>query len=373
MKNNIASNKTASHAYKLIKRRKYKKAKNYLLNNVNKLNNNAEALSMLAFANIFLKDFYAAEESSKKALREDNFCINATLAKGYISLYNGHRENALREYFRILDLSPENKIASDNIERIRFLTNNAKGNEIKPRPYLLGKREISALKFLIIIPIVFILSFGSYLIIDRVYPMIKYVLLDREQKELREKLESVYLFEGLEEGKIPESAKSPTYSPKEVAEMFDRAKKNIRSASVNEAVMIINKALESDINEYLKERFRVLQNFIIAPDYNIFKESPDYLTVAQNYHLYQGGYVKWKADVSGISQTNIDGIPKNKARLLIYDNAEKEIVGVADLIFNPNISLETKSCIEVYAKIVGFENSAVLLDTQIVKHLPDKK
>lgn len=370
MKNNISSN-----AYKLIKRKKYKKAKNYLLNNANKLEQDAEALSMLAFANIFLKDFSAAEEVSRKALRKDNFCINAILAKGYISLYNGHRENSLREYFRILDLSPDNKIASDNIERIRFLTNNAKGNEIKPRPYLLGKKEISILKFLAIIPIVFILSLCSYLIIERVYPMIKYVLLDRDQKELREKLENVYLFEGLEDGRIPESAKSPTYSPREVAEMFDKAKKNMRSAAVNEAVMIINGALSSDINEYLKERFRVLKNFVIAPDYNIFKESPDYLTVVQNYDLYEGGYIKWKADVSGVSQTNIDGIVKNKARLLIYDNSGKEIVGVGDLIFNSNIYLESKSHIEVYAKILGYDNlqRAVLLDTQIIKHLPSRK
>lgn len=139
--------------------------------------------------------------------------------------------------------------------------------------------------------------------------------------------------------------------------------------------MIINGALDSDINEYLKERFRVLKNFVIAPDYNIFKESPDYLTVVQNHSLYEGGYIKWKADVSKVSQTNIDGIPKNKARLLIYDNNEKEIVGVADLIFSGNIHLENKSHIEVYAKILGYDNSqrAVLLDTQIIKHLPIRK
>ena len=79
--------------------------------------------------------------------------------------------------------------------------------------------------------------------------------------------------------------------------------------------------------------------------------------------------------MSGISQTNIDGVQKNKARLLIYDNNGKEILGVADLIFNPNITLENRSHIEVYAKILGYDNlsRAVLLDTQIIKHLPNKK
>ena len=330
---------------------------------------------MLSFADIFLKDFYGADELSRKALREDSFCINGMLAKAYISLNNGHRENALREYFRILDLEPENKVAKDNIERIRFLTNNARGDEINPRSYLLGKKKIAVSKFLLLIPIAFILTFVSYIAIDRLYPKIRYVLLDKDQKELREKLENVYLFEGLEDGKIPESAKSPTYSPREVAEMFDKAKNNMRSASVNEAVMIINGALKSDINEYLKERFRVLKEFIIAPDYNIFRESPSYLTVAENYDLYNGGYVKWKADVNRVTQTNIDGIPKNKARILIYDTNDKDIAGVADLIVNVTVTLEPKNYIEVYGKILGYDakQKSIQLEGQIIKHLPKKK
>ena len=359
-------------AYTLIKKKKYKKAKDLILNNKSKLD--ADAYAMLAFADIFLKDFYGAEEVSRKALREDNFCINAMLAKAYISLHNGHRENALREYFRILDLEPENKIAKDNLERIRFLTNNARGDEINPRVYLLGKRKISVSKFILLIPIAFILTLGSYLIIDRVYPKIRYVLLDKDQKELREKLENVYLFEGLEDGKIPESAQSPTYSPREVAEMFDKAKNNMRSASVNEAVMIINGALKSDINEYLKERFRVLKNFVIAPDYNIFRESPNYLTVTENYDLYNGGYVKWKADVNNVIQTNIDGVPKKRARILVYDIDDKNIAGVADLIVNITVALEPKNYIEDYGKILGYDTKqkSIQLEGQIVKHLPKK-
>ncbi|MBT8720038.1 hypothetical protein JQ824_06500 [Brachyspira hyodysenteriae] len=367
--------KIADKAYTLIKKKKYKKAKEMLLNNKVRMSHDAEALAMLSFADIFLKDFYGAEELSRKALREDNFCFNAMLAKAYISLHNGHRENALREYFRILDLDPENKVAKDNIERIRFLTNNARGDEINPRAYLLGKKKLSMSRFLVLIPIAFILTFLSYITIDRVYPKIRYVLLDKEQKELREKLENVYLFEGLEDGKIPESAKSPTYSPREVAEMFDKAKNNMRSASVNEAVMIINGALKSDINEYLKERFRVLKQFVIAPDYNIFRESPDYLTVVANYDLYNGGYVKWKADVNTVGQTNIDGIPKKRARLLIYDTADKNIAGVADLIVNVTVTLEPKNYIEVYGKILGYDakQKSIQLEGQIIKHLPKKK
>ncbi|WP_295161559.1 hypothetical protein [uncultured Brachyspira sp.] len=367
--------KIAYKAYTFIKKKKYKKAKDFLLGNKSKITHDADSLAMLSFSDIFLKDFYGAEELSRKSLREDSFCINAMLAKAYISLHNGHRENALREYFRILDLEPENKIAKDNIERIRFLTNNARGDEINPKAYLLGKNKLSIAKFLVLIPIAFILTFISYITIDRIYPKIRYVLLDKEQKELREKLENVYLFEGLEDGRIPDSAKSPTYSPREVAIMFDKAKNNMRSASVNEAVIIINGALKSDINEYLKERFRVLKEFVIAPDYNIFRESPDYITVAENYDLYSGGYIKWKADVNTVNQISIDGVPKKKARLLIYDAADKSIAGIADLIVNATVTLESKNYIEVYGKILGYDEKqkSIQLEGHIIKHLPKKK
>ena len=370
MKGNIAD-----VARVLLKRKKYQKAKDYLLSHLDILDRDAEALSMLSFANIFLKDFYAAEEVSRKALRRDSFSTNAMLAKGYISLQNGHRENALREYFRIIDIDPKNKIAKDNIERIRFLTNNAKGNEINPRAYLLGKINIPSYKFFIAIPILLIIALIFYISIDRIYPKIRYILLDKEQKELRKKLEDVYLFEGLEKGDVPDSAKSPTYSPRQVADLFNKAKRDLRGANVNEAILIVNGALYSDINEYLKERFRVLKDFVIAPDYNIFKESPDYLTIAENYKLYDGGYVKWKADVSRISQTNVDGIPKKLARILVYDSNNKDIIGIADLLLNVNIDLKPNSYIEAYAKVIGYNNKqkSILLDTQIIKHLPKKK
>ena len=107
--------KIADKAYTLIKKKKYKKAKDFLLSNRSKILHDAEALAMLSFADIFLKDFYGAEELSRKALREDSFCFNAMLAKAYVSLHNGHRENALREYFRILDFTWQEKIINVKI------------------------------------------------------------------------------------------------------------------------------------------------------------------------------------------------------------------------------------------------------------------
>lgn len=357
----------------LIRRRKYKKAKDKLIA-YSSVNRNAEALALLAYTSIFLKDYTAAEDQVHRALRVNSLCIEAMLAKAYISLHNGHRENALREYFTIIDIAPNNMIAKQNVERIRFLTNNVREKEINPRHYLIEKRLYIPSKSFITVASTVVGVIILYFAINYFYPIVRYRILNKEQRELRAKLSEVYLFEGLENGKIPDSAKSPTYSPKQVANMFEKAKENMRSANVNDAVMIINGALRSDINEYLKERFRVLKSFIIAPDYNIFRISPEYITVVSDAYLYNGGYVKWDAEVSSVSLTNIDGTNKNKARILVYNNDKNKIVGIADLIVNEDVMLTPKSLIEVYGKIDGYDEKekALQITAQLVKHLPQR-
>lgn len=361
------------HCKSLIKRKKYKKAKDKLIA-YSSVNRNAEAIALLAYTSIFLKDFTAAEDQVRRALRINSLCTDAMMAKAYISLHNGHRENALREYFTILDIEPENALAKLNVERIRFLTNNVREKEINPRHYLIEKKTYFPSKAIVTVFSTIIAVIVLYFAMNYFYPIVRYRILNKDQRELREKLANVYLFEGLEDGKIPDSAKSPTYSPKQVADMFDKAKANIRTANVNDAVIIINGALRSDINDYLKERFRVLKTFIIAPDYNIFGDSPSYLSVVSDEYLYDGAYIKWMAEVSSVVRTNMDGVVKNKARILVYNNEKNKIVGIADLIVNEEVNLVPKSLIEVYGKIDGYDENQKSLQiiAQLVKHLPKR-
>lgn len=356
----------------LIKRGNYKKAKDILIAYCT-VSRSAEAFSLLAISYIFLNDFTAADIQIEKALKYDPSSSDARLAKAYISLNSGHRENALREYFSILDIEPENKMAKSNIERIRFLTNSVKSQELRPRDYLIYSKVVFPKKILATVFLTVSISVILYFTVNLIYPVIKYRILNKEQMALRKKLEAVYLFEGLEKDKIPESAKSATYSPKQVADLFDKAKKNIRGAEVNSAVMIINSALQSDINEYLKERFRVLKSFIIAPDYTIFKDNLEYLTVVSNPDLYNSGFVKWKAEVLSVSKITNDGITKNKARILVYNSLKNKIDGIADIITEESITLTPKKLIEVYAKVDGYDNKehSLQLTAQVIKHLPN--
>ena len=357
---------------KLIKSGRYKKAKSMLLA-YSTANKSTEALALIAHCSIFLKDFSTAETQVYRALQQDSQSVTALLAKAFLSLNTGHRENALRIYFTILDIDPTNNLAKINIEKIKFLTNSIKDGEINPRKFLIDRSMYVPRRIILTSLLTFVSVIIFYFGVNILYPIIRYRLLDRDQRELREKLESVYLFEGFEDNKIPNSATSKTYSPKEVANMFDEAKKDIRTAEVNSAIMIINGALRSDINEYLKERFRVLKTFIIPPDYSIFKDNLSYITVLSDTDLYKDTYIKWKAEVSTVNSVIIDGITKNKARILVYDENNEEIVGIADIIANENVILTPKKNIEIYAKVESYDrNQKVLnLKAQLIKHIPN--
>lgn len=350
----------------------YKKAYNILLS-YSTVNKDPKALSLLACSAIFLKKYDVAENQVQKVMRSSPKCVEALLAKAYLSINAGHRENALREYFNILDIEPNNALAKRNIERIKFMTNNVRSSEIRPRDFLINKMFYLPSNILISIVATLVLSFGLYFSISYFYPTIKYRLLSKEQRELREKLESIYLFEGLEKGDIPTSAESKTYSPREIANMFEKAKKSIRTVNVNSAVVIINSALRSDINEYLKERFRVLKSFIIAPDYNIFRDNVEYLTVVNDIGLYQGSFVKWVAEVSSVENgVMINNEKKNIARIFVYNNERTKIVGLTDLIVNDTVILNSKNLIEVYGQVIDYNNKekVIVLKAQLIKHIP---
>lgn len=360
-----------SRCRKLIKAGRYKKAKK-ILTVYCKINNSAEVLALFSHASILLGDYEAADSQVKRALQRDKLCVTALSGKAFLSLNYGSRENALRTYFTILDIEPENKLAKENIERIKFLTNSVKHKEVSPRKFLIEKNLYINPKILFTSVATFLLVFVLYFSINGIYPIIRYRIFDKEHRELRERLKEVYLFDGFEKGELPASAQSKTYSPKEIVDMFEKAKLSIKTADVNSAVLIINEALRSDINEYLKERFRVLKSFITTPDYALLKESPDYLTIASDTDIYNGAYVKWTAEVSSIQNIKIGEEEKNKVRVLVYDQMKKKIVGISDVIVSKEIILTPKKAIEIYGKIEGYneKEKVINIDAQIIKHLP---
>lgn len=349
----------------------YKKAKSILMA-YTQVNRDPSAIGLIAIINIFLSDTAASETYAVRALSMDRNCSEALFAKAYINLVRGNSEEALRIYFAILAAEPNNKLAKANIESIKKMKGYVK--KYSPRKYLLTNSASKAKNPLMFLLYIALCSFFIYFSVNVFYPFARIRFLDKEQRELREKLKSVYLFEGLSNGQMPEDAvASETYTPKQITDMFDYAKKKIGTSDVNAAMETINKVLISDVNDYLKERFKRLSLFITPPDYAIFKNTVYYSQAVSNIPLYIGSFVKWNAEVESVEIIKDENAKDVKvSRLLVYGN-DKKIDGVAELVSRDSVNISAKTKIEVYAKIKAFDNSKkiLILDSIVIKHLPN--
>ena len=368
------NSKTMKGCHTLIDLRFYRTAKSSLLKYISssKGARNSQAHALLGEISLIQRDMAAAENHISKSLLIDRNNITALMGKAYIHLVNQNSEDALRTYFTILAIEPSNSLAKLNIEKIKKISKS--GIKLVPRKYLIYSYVPSVLKPILLILFVFTIAFGSYLSINMLYPRIRIMFLDKEQRELREKLKDIYLFEGLEDGRIPESAQSPTYSPKEIADMFELAKDKMGVADVNSAMAIINKALHSDINDYLKEQFKRLSLFIIAPDYTLFRNNISYGTAISEPDIYIGGFVKWTVRVDSFKKSvDADGEEILLARVLVLSEDGKTTDGLAELECSIDTKLENNEKIEIYARIKNFDivKKMTILNTIVIKHLPN--
>ncbi len=359
--------------HSLINMRFYNAAKNRLLKYIATNNSikDAEIYGLLGQISLLQKDVRAAENYIHKALLIDRNNITALLAKSVAQLMLGGSEEALRIYFTILAIEPDNKIAKANINRIK--NNNKFDINIDVRKYLVYKKMPPVQKFIILILLVSFLAAVAYLSINIVYPKIYIMFLDEEQKALRKRLEDVYLFDGLENVDMAEGQGSFSYSPQEIADMFNLAKEKIGQADVNAAMQIINTALHSDINQYLKEQFERLSLFITAPDYTSFKNNISYQTVIENPNLYIGSFVKWTVVVQSILPLENGDEGENTAVVIIMSDDGKTALGLAEIIYSLDTKLQENQKIEVYARIKNFDirKKMTILNSIVIKHLPN--
>lgn len=370
--------KITNKAYQLIKLRLYQNARNILVKYINNDNNSnkkdvlGEAYALLSLVDLIQKDLRKAEHHVSRSLLIDRSNTIALMSKAYVYIAEQNYEEALRTYFTILSIEPKNKLAETNIERIKKI------GQPKQRPparkYLIHSRLPTTMKYSILAGTLVFIAIMSYLSVNVFYPMIELHFFSIEQKQLRERLNNFYLFDGLEDMEA-EATQSITYSPKQVADMFTLAKNNMIKGDINSAIVIINTALNSDINVYLKEQFERLSSFVITPDYNALKNNISYTDLIETPSLYIGGFVKWTVILDSYEKVkNENGEDEILARVVALSSNGQSSEGIATVIFKPSTQLSKNERLQIYARIESF-NSARKIPTLrniILKHLPPK-
>ncbi len=369
--------KITKKAYKLIKLRFYSSARNILVKYINGDSGSkdilGEAYGLLSLIDLIQKDLRKAEHHVSRSLLINRSNTVALMSKAYVYIAEQNYEEALRTYFMVLAIEPGNNLAKTNIDRIKNIS------KLKKRPsarkFLIRSRFPTAVKYSMVVGTLVSIAIMSYLSVNVFYPMIELRFFNLEQRQLRERLNNFYLFDGLENVEA-ENTQSITYSPKQIDDMFTLAKSNMIKGDINSAVVIINTAFNSDINVYLKEQFERLSSFIVTPNYNALKNNISYTDLIETPSLYIGGFVKWVVNLDSFEKVrNEDGYDEILARVIVFSGNGDTSEGLATVIFKADAQLTKNERLEIYARIESF-NSARKIPTLrniVVKHLPPKQ
>jgi hypothetical protein len=115
------------------------------------------------------------------------------------------------------------------------------------------------------------------------------------------------------------------------------------------ARVLLNKILESNAADGLKNKARIMIPYLETPSFNTFSKSDntDYAEVKKDIMLYNGVHIIW----SGMATNITTGDNTSFDFLVGYDN-RKTLEGIVPIVFNYAISINPERPLEVLAKIV---------------------
>lgn len=151
---------------------------------------------------------------------------------------------------------------------------------------------------------------------------------------------------------------------KEVNVSFTKAKRYFQDYDDNAAQKEINRLLESNASEQVKEKVRFLEGFLRTPTFTTLKTSYSYQEVEKEKYLYDKCFVIWKGKISNLSVTD---------ELIAFDflvgyHDEKVLEGVVPVTLDFAVSLEQGYPIELLGRI-HIKNERITLTGVSVHHL----
>lgn len=171
----------------------------------------------------------------------------------------------------------------------------------------------------------------------------------------------------------PESGLSPTSpvnytSPGMALDEYELARKKVASGKVNQGRYLLNRIESSNAGFELKERARLMKDFIPILRREEFHDPVDYSTVLKEGAFYLGAQVLWKGRVLSVDQGRdgdsflMEMIPGSPSVRVILNHGAGE-----------NPSLESGHLVEVFGIVQFIENRRPVLGVQEILLIPESQ
>lgn len=348
----------------LMSKRKFSKAISILQSRSDTYEGNFNYYVLFATAFLYQGDAGSASVYFAKAREIKVSDTNLLLGQAAIFLRRGETARAIQYYLDVLENEPENKIAKDALEFIRTqgdydtICRWVDDGRIEAF-YPPLEKEKHYFAFLALVPvvvcafgiIVLILSRNSFLVINQRADLSSLALSAEESKNAKEEIVNA-------ENPNGENTNAYEYilSSHEIKKSFDNAKRFFHSHRDNAAQVEINRILNSNALPSIKQKARLLMNYLDEPTFDTIVDVPAYKDVASDIDLYLDCFVVWKGRMSNIDSTESS---YSFDLLVDYETGEK-VAGLVPVFFDFFIVLDRDKPVEVLGR-VSKENGKLYL------------
>jgi hypothetical protein len=258
---------------------------------------NPDYFELLGLSCLYTGDYAGAHSYLRRAEQMDPERTRVVNALAAVALRRRQTDEALRLWLNVLDRDPNNRLAkrglaflrdTDNPNEIIELFEEGKAKRLMPRePWTVPKAFW----------VVLLLAALGALAYVATPPLI--TVIGDLGGEQREGSELVTL---PAEGDTLDSRGEfrLILTQDELASTLRRAREYFNEYRDNMAQREINRVLASNASQEIRERARLLENYLREPDFTTFRDNFSYNEIDGQPWLYQKTYVRWKGTVSNL-------------------------------------------------------------------------
>ena len=294
-------------------------------------------------------------------------------AQAVLFLRRGDTDRAINYYLDILDYDPDNKVALDAMEFIRThgtyeeVCKAVDSGEIERfypplgiNPDTIKRIALSVLAGLVLAFLIF--NFGNF---SRIARGVR-IPISQPRADLSSLFLSVDEMGNAKKQNLSGGVYKYILTDAQIKKSFDSAMSNFQNYRENHSLVEINRILNSNAADSIKEKARMISSYFSEPTFDSLEKYDDnieYASVAENPDLYIGCTVSW---AGRISNAMADGKSYRCDLLVGYENLVR-VEGVVPLRFSEErqTELDGERPVRILGKIM-VENGKLLLEGKAV-------
>lgn len=338
-------------AARLTHRKRYGEAIRLLEPEVVRYHDSFRYYYILAYACLLAGDFGGSQTYFRRAREIKMRDPGVLIGLAALHLRHGETDRAVDLYLDVLDREPRNRLAAKALDVVRrrgdpetlgAWIESGKLARLYPPAPTLPKSSRRVIFGGIVLLLVSAAAFWSSIALG-------FIRLPTVKVQERPGMENTGLDAEEREGPVQVGG-SYRYvlTRKEILDAYDEAQRLFRDYRDDAAKVKLNRILESNASDQVKEKARILASYAVVPGFGTLKDRFSYSAVAATPELYRDCHVIWR----GMAANLKEGEKSTSFELLVGYDTRNALEGIVSVHFDFAIAVDQERPLEILGRIV---------------------